>query len=255
MRPNETKRLLAAGRPALGLFVTSGSPLVAEIVGGLAFDWALVDLQHGENNLGNLSGMLQAVSATPATPFVRVPVNDFMLIGRALDLGAYGIVVPLINTAADAERAVYAAKYMPRGGRSWGPVRGALYGGPDYFQHADDETMLFAQIETAEAVNNAREILSVEGIDGCLVGQNDLSISLGIPPEGVAGVTVPAPVEEAIARVAAVCRETGKIAGIQLYGAEAANRRISEGYRLIGLGADVRLMRGAAVEMLGAVER
>ncbi len=255
MRPNETKRLLVAGRPALGLFMTSGSPLAAEIVGGLGFDWVLVDLQHGENNLGNLSGMLQAVSTTPATPFVRVPVNDFMLIGRALDLGAYGIVVPLVNNAADAERAVQAAKYMPRGGRSWGPVRGALYGGPDYFQHADNETMLIAMIETAEAVNNAREILSVDGIDGCLVGQNDLSISLGVPPEGVAGVTVPAAVEEAIARVVTVCKETGKIAGIQLYGAEAANRRISEGFRFVGLGADVRLLRGAAVEMLSAVKR
>lgn len=255
MRPNETKRLLMAGKPALGLFMTSGSALAAEIVGGLGFDWTLVDLQHGENNLGNLSPMLQAISATPSTPFVRVPVNDFMLIGRALDLGAYGIVVPLVNARVDAERAAHAAKYMPRGARSWGPVRGALYGGSDYFQHADDETMLVVMIETGEAVENAREILSVPGIDGCLIGQNDLSISFGVPPEGAAGVTVPEPVEEAIAAVVAACHETGKIAGIQLYGAEAANRRIRQGFRFVGLGADVRLMRGAAVTMLGAVER
>src|SRR4051812_44870212 len=113
MRPNMTKRKLLAGEPAIGIFASSASPLVAEALGRQGFDWVLVDLQHGENNLGNLSTMLQAVSATPATPFVRVPINDFMQIGRALDLGAYGIVVPLVNSPEEAEAAVRAAKYPP----------------------------------------------------------------------------------------------------------------------------------------------
>ncbi len=132
MRPNGTKQRLATGQPAFGLFVSSASGLTAELVGDLGFDWVLVDLQHGENNLGNLSPMLQAVSTTAATPFVRVASNDPTVIQRALDLGAYGIVVPLVNTPAEAEAAVRAAKYPPRGERSWGPIRGALYGGPDY---------------------------------------------------------------------------------------------------------------------------
>ncbi len=255
MRPNGTKRLLAAGRPALGLFVSSASPLAAEVVGGLGFDWALIDLQHGENNLGNLSGMLQAVSATPATPFVRVPVNDPTLIGRALDLGAYGIVVPLVNTPAEAEAAARAAKYPPRGARSWGPIRGALYGGADYFAAADEELSLFVMLETAEAIGNARDILVTPGIDGCYVGLNDLSISLGLAPEGGGGASLPAPLEEAVEGVLAACRETGKVAGIQLYDADAATRRIRQGFRFVGLGTELRVLRGALTGMLGAVER
>ncbi len=255
MRPNETKRLLAAGRPALGLFVSSASPLVAEIVGSLGFDWTLIDLQHGENNLGNLSGMLTAVSATPATPFVRVPVNDAMLIGRALDLGAYGIVVPLVNSGAEAEAAVHAAQYPPRGGRSWGPIRGALYGGADYFAGAGEEILLFAMLETAEGVANARDILATPGIDGCYVGLNDLSIALGLAPEGGDGGALPPPVEEALTAILAACRETGKIPGIQLYGAGAVNARLRQGFRFVGLGTELRVLRGAAAALLRAVER
>ncbi len=183
MRPNETRRRLASGEAALGLFVSSASGLAAEVTGGLGFDWVLIDLQHGENNLGNLSQMLQAVSCTAATPFVRVASHDPMVIGRALDLGAYGIVVPLVNSRAEAEAAVRAAKYPPRGERSWGPIRGSLYGGPDYFAHADAETMVVAMLETREAIDAARDILATPGLDGCLVGMNDLSLSYGGGPE------------------------------------------------------------------------
>lgn len=253
MRANETRRLLTANQPALGLFVSSASPLTAELVGGLGFDWVLIDLQHGENNLGNLSPMLQAVSATPATPLVRVPVNDPMLIGRALDLGAYGVVVPLVNNAAEAAAAVRAAHYAPRGARSWGPIRGALYGGPDYFQHAADELLLLVMIETAEAVANARDILAVPGVDGCYIGLNDLSLTLGLAPEGGTGETLPAAVEDAVATVLDACRQTGKVPGIQLYSAGAVTRRLRQGFRCVGLGADLRLLRGAALAALDAV--
>jgi 4-hydroxy-2-oxoheptanedioate aldolase len=253
MRPNETRRKLEAGQPAVGIFVSSASAIAAEIVGGLGFDWVLVDLQHGENNLGNLSTMLQAVSITGATPFVRVPINEPMQIGRALDLGAYGIIVPLVNSRAEAEALVRGAKYHPRGGRSWGPIRGSLYGGADYFEHADRETMLFAMIETVEAVENAREILSVDGIDGCLVGPNDLSITHGLGPEG--GEALAPEVEKSIEDVVAACESTGKIAGMQVYSAASANRRIEQGFRLIGLGTELRSMRAALLSQLGAVQR
>lgn len=255
MRPNATKRLVRAGRPAIGIFIASASPLVAEIAGSLGFDWVLIDLQHGENNLGNLSPMLTAVSATPATPFVRVPANDSMLIQRALDLGAYGVVVPMVNSVAEAEAAVQAVRYAPRGARSWGPIRGALYGGPDYFTGAADELMLLAMLETGQAVQNAREILSIDGIDGCYVGLNDLSISLGLAPEAVTAEELPAPVEEALATILAACEETGKVPGVQLYNAGGINRRIRQGFRFLGAGTDLRLLRGAATELLRAVQR
>ena len=255
MRPNRTKRLLADGQPALGLFVSSASPLAAEIVGGLDFDWTLIDLQHGENEPAGLGRMLQALSATETTPFVRVPVNDPTLIGRALDLGAYGIVVPLVSTPDDAAMAVRAATYPPDGARSWGPIRGALYGGPDYFTGSAAEKLLFVMLETAEGVARAREILAVPGVDGCYVGLNDLSIALGLLPEGASGAELPGPVEEALAAIIEACRATGKVPGIQLYGAEAVNRRLQQGFRFIGLGTELRIMRGAAAAMLGAIER
>ena len=110
---------------------------MAETLGHLGYDWVLVDLQHGENNLGNLAPMLTALSATPAVPWVRVVSNDAALIQRVLDLGAYGVVVPLVNTAGEAEAAVRAMRYPPKGERSWAPIRGALYGGADYFAQAE----------------------------------------------------------------------------------------------------------------------
>lgn len=255
MRPNETKRKLDAGEPAFGLFLSSGSPLAAEIAGGAGFDWLLVDLQHGENNLGNLNVMLTAVSTTAATPFVRVPANDPMLIGRAYDLGAYGVVVPMVNSVAEAKAAVRAARYAPHGERSWGPIRGSLYGGAEYFAAADDTLMLFGMLETAEAVRSARDILAVEGLHGCLVGLNDLSISLGISPEGAAGETLPEALEDALSGILDACRETGKIPGVQLYGAGAVNARVAQGFRFVGMGTEMRLMRGAADATLRGVAR
>jgi 4-hydroxy-2-oxoheptanedioate aldolase len=199
--------------------------------------------------------MLQAVSITAATPFVRVASNDPTIIQRALDLGAYGIVVPLVNTPAEAAAAVRAAKYPPRGERSWGPIRGSLYGGPDYFTHADDETMIIAMLETREAITGARDILATPGLDGCLIGMNDLSLSYGSGPEGSTGESLPAALEEALTTVLAACRDTGKIPGIQLYNAAAAQHRIAQGFRFIGLGTELRLLRAAATDLLAALGR
>ncbi len=255
VRPNGTRRKLDAGEPAVGLFVSTASPLAAEVVGGIGFDWVLIDLQHGENNLGNLAAMLTALSTTATTPFVRVPANDPMLIGRAFDLGAYGVVVPMVNSVADAEAAVRALQYAPRGDRSWGPIRGAIYGGDDYFAGADDTLLLFGMLETAEAVAHAHEIMAVPGLSGCLVGLNDLSITLGLPPEAVAGEVLPDAVEEALATILAACQAAGKVPGVQLYGADAVNRRVRQGFRFVGLGTELRIMRGAAAAMLRGVER
>jgi 4-hydroxy-2-oxoheptanedioate aldolase len=156
---------------------------MAEALGHAGYDYLIVDLQHGENNLGNVQGMLQAVSATPAIPMVRVPANMPVYLQRTLDLGAYGIVVPLVDTRADAEAVVASVRYAPTGGRSWGPVRGAIYGGADYFAQSPDELLVIVMLETAAGLRNARDILSVPGIDGCFIGPNDLSISQGFAPE------------------------------------------------------------------------
>jgi 4-hydroxy-2-oxoheptanedioate aldolase len=214
MRPNTARQRLEAGRPILGATVTCASPLVAETMGHLGYDWVLLDLQHGENNLGNLASLLTAVSATPTVPWVRVVSNDGPLIQRVLDLGAYGVVVPLVNNAREAEAAVRAMRYPPKGDRSWGPIRGTLYGGPDYHANAEHELQLVVMIETADGIANADEIFAVDGVDGCLIGTNDFSLSLGLPPRPVPDATPMDPrVEEAAQRVLEAARKRGKAPG------------------------------------------
>ena len=254
MRPNTAKQHLLAGQPAIGIFVSATSPLVAEAVGRTGLSWVCVDMQHGETNLGTLSPLLTAISATPAMPYARVAVNDFMEIGRALDLGAYGIIVPLVNTAAEAEAAVRAAKYPPRGNRSHGPIRGALYGGADYFAGADQETSLVVMIETREGVEQAEQILAVDGVDGCYIGPSDLSIAYGAGANPGTGEQLEPAVEEAIEQVLAAARTTGKFVGMHLFSAAAANRRLAQGIRMIGLGSELRFTIRGITDAIGGIE-
>jgi 4-hydroxy-2-oxoheptanedioate aldolase len=170
MRANAVRELWTQDTPAIGCLLTLHSPLMAEVMGHVGFDWLGVDLQHSETNLAQIQGMFQAVSSTPAMPFTRVAGNDIILIQRVLDLGAYGVIVPYVQTVEEAQTAVRAAKYPPLGERSWGPIRGALYGGGDYFEHANAETVVIVMLETRQAVARARDILSVPGIDGCFIG-------------------------------------------------------------------------------------
>ncbi len=255
MRPNETTRKLRAGQPALGIMVSTVSTLAAEVVANTGFDWVMVDMQHGEPDLADLTGLLQAISTTAATPFARVASNDFMAIGRALDLGAYGIVVPLVNTPAQAAAAVHAAKYPPLGGRSMGPVRASVYGGDNYFAESNDTVALFVMIETAEAVQNVRAIVATEGVEGCYIGPNDLSISYGAAPGGDQGPPLAPAVEEAITAVLVACQGAGKAAGIHVANAGAANRRLKQGFQFVSISNELGLMRAAVVAELAAVER
>jgi 4-hydroxy-2-oxoheptanedioate aldolase len=252
MRPNLTKRLLAAGKPAIGLFCTTASALGAEALGHAGYDFVTVDMQHSENDLGNLQGMLQAVSATPATPLVRVPANMAVYIQRSLDMGAYGVMVPLVNTREEAEAILQSVRYAPAGARSWGPVRGMLYGGPDYFAKSSEELLTIVMLETAESARNAREILATPGIDACFIGPNDLCITLGFP-SGL--LELPAPVEEAIGTILQAAQATGKAAGIQVFGAEAANARIAQGFRFVSVMSDIVMMRQTAAQTLKAIKR
>jgi 4-hydroxy-2-oxoheptanedioate aldolase len=247
MRPNDTKRLLGTGAPALGTFCLGGSPLIAETLGRAGYDFVIVDLQHGESNPGNLLGILQAVSCTPATPLVRVAANQPVDIQRALDLGAYGLVIPMVNSRADAEAVLRSVRYAPEGSRSWGPIRGWLYGGPDYFAHAHQELLIVAMLETAEAARNARDILSVPGIDACFIGPNDLSVALGFASELS---EYPRPVEEAILAIRDAAVAAGKIAGIYTPSAAAATARLAQGFRFVCIQNDFGMVLTAAAEAL-----
>ena len=182
MRENPLKQRLAAGETVVGMWLSLSEPLAAEALASLGWDWLLVDMEHGPIPLGTAAAMVTALRAGGAVPFVRPAWNESSQIQRVLDLGAYGIVVPVVNTVDDARAVVRDARFFPLGERSRGGVRANLAFETDagtYGARANDEVLVYVQIETETAVANADEIASVDGIDGLFVGPNDLAAAGG----------------------------------------------------------------------------
>jgi len=251
MRLNTAKRRMLAGKPALGVEVGLGSPLVAEILSIAGFDFVQVDHQHGAWDYDTAMMAFRGICYGTATPVARVEQNDYYAIGHLLDRGTMGIVVPMVNSASDAEAAAFAARYPPRGGRSIGPFGAGLHGArSEYRAQIDDELFLAVQIETQAAVDNAEEILGVEGIDGCWVGPTDLAASLGVDPGTKEH-------EAAILHVLDACRKTKKIPGIAAAGASAggAQKWLDRGFLYVVVGGDRHLLAAAALETLQKLGR
>ena len=176
---NILKEKLKKGQAVIGTFISLGHPDVTELLSRLGFDWLLIDGEHSPIGLETMQVMMQAMNGSNCTPIVRPQWNDMVIIKRILDIGAHGVLVPWVNTKEEAEYAVSACKYPPKGLRGWGPRRAGLFD-PDYLQTANDEILVIVQIETKEAVSNVDDILSVEGIDACFIGPYDLSLSFGL---------------------------------------------------------------------------
>jgi 4-hydroxy-2-oxoheptanedioate aldolase len=224
------------------------SSFAAETMAHQGWDSLTVDLQHGAVDYAQAVPMLQAISTTGVVPMARVPWNEEGILMKMLDAGAYGIICPMVNSGEECERFVSACRYPPRGRRSYGPIRGFLYGGPDYPQHADAEVALLAMVETMSALDRLDDILSVPGLDGIYVGPSDLSNALGVAPrfdqeEG--------PVREAIGLIVRKVREHGKVAGIHNGSAKYALAMIGIGYQLVTIASDARLMAAKAGEVVG----
>lgn len=183
MRPNKIKQLWREGKPVAMGWLLIGDSLMAETMAGLGFDALCVDMQHGTTELSSLLPLLQAISQTDTSPVVRVAWNDPVAIMKSLDLGAYSIIVPMVNTADDAARAVAACRYPPGGIRSWGPIRPAKYWGADYLARISDEVLVMAMIETKEGLDNLEAICATPGLDAVYIGPSDLSFALGLPPK------------------------------------------------------------------------
>lgn len=252
MRINSSKKIVREGGTAIGTMCNAASPLIGEWLGHSGYDFIVVDLQHGENNLDSVQVMLQALSSTPATPIVRVPANLPMYIQRVLDLGAYGVIVPQCDTAAEAKAAVASVRYAPKGSRSWGPVRGAIYGGPDYFARSAEELLTLVMIESAEGLDNVDAILAAEGVDGCFVGPADLNISMGGSPDSVKPARG---TEEGIAAILAAAHAADRIAGIHAFSLDDAQRRVAQGFRFVTVMADTRMIRAGATQVLAALRQ
>jgi 4-hydroxy-2-oxoheptanedioate aldolase len=217
---------------------------VVEILGDCAFDFLMIDRQHGLIGYERMVEMLQALTRFATLPLVRVASNDPAEIGRVLDAGARGIVVPMISSQQDAARAVAASMYPPRGSRSMGPIRaGMLYkGSPD---HVDEQILRFMLIESKAGAAAAREICAYPGVGGVMVGAVDLALDLGL-----AVGTESEELNDAIANIVAAATENGIPAMIGVSSLEEARRRISEGFRMLMLGTDHWLLRGSALDFL-----
>jgi len=210
VKTNTALAKMRAGKPVVGAAAGLGSPLSAELFSLQGYDFVMVDNQHGLWDDNSTMMAFHMICLGGATPMARVKGNDFVAIGRLLDRGALGIVVPLVNTREDAEAAAYAVRYPPRGGRSKGPF-GCGFMGADYMTKANDEVFLGVQIESITAVENAEAILSVDGIDGCWVGPSDLAATMGLSLESGAER---AEHLAAIMSVLEACKKTGKVPGI-----------------------------------------
>lgn len=241
MRGNAVKARWRAGETALGAWLSLPSALSAEIMAREAFDYVCIDMQHGGIDYQAALAMIQAIDAAGNTPFARVPWNEPGAIMKLLDAGAMGIVVPMVNSVAEAEAAVAACRYHPAGVRSFGPLRAGMVHGPDYFARANDEVACIPMIETERALDSLDDILSVPGIDAVYVGPADLSITLGLPP----GMDNGGRFEEARQAIAAACARHGVVAGIHANAALAA-KHTAAGYRMVTISSDQGGMRAAA---------
>ena len=178
MRPNKIREIWQAGGAVVNGWLAIPNSFSAETMAHQGWDSLTIDLQHGVVDYQTMVTMLQAISTTDTVPVVRVPWLEPGILMKALDAGAYGVICPMVNTRADAEKLVAYTHYAPRGTRSFGPVRALLYGGADYPQHANDTIVTFAMIETAEGMANLDAIAATPGLDGIYVGPADLTLSL-----------------------------------------------------------------------------
>ncbi len=249
MRPNPVLRAWRDGKQTIGAWLSIDSSLTAEVMAHQGYDWLCIDMQHGAIDYMDCFHMLQAISTTDTVPFVRVPSNNFADIGRALDAGAYGVVVPLVNNRADAERAVSAMRYPPVGDRSSGPVRAAIYSGADYQRGANDEIACIVMIETAEALQNLDEIMSTPGVDCAYIGPSDLAYALGIEPTGD---NRDERHSAAVMAILEAAKRNGIAPGVHTASVEFTTRWLEAGFQMVMLGADRAFMARQSVTDLAA---
>jgi 4-hydroxy-2-oxoheptanedioate aldolase len=237
---------LARGDKTIGGWCTLPSPFSADVMTLVGFDWICADWQHGLADFETIALTVRTIGQSGVAPLVRVPYNEPWLIGKALDAGACGVIVPLVNTPDEARRAARACRYPPDGGRSFGQISAPL----DFRAPADcnREVLCFVMIETSDGLANVDEICAIEGIDGVYVGPADLGLSL----EGVPGdyETGDSPLPE---RILEACHRHGRWAGIHSSGGEAAKRYLERGFSFCAIASDLQfLATGAAAAMVAA---
>jgi len=250
MRENRLRTLWQQDRAAVNGWLAVPSSFSAEVMANQGWDTLTVDMQHGVIDYAAMVGMLQAISTTATVPVVRVPWLEPGILMKALDAGAYAVICPMVNSRDDAAKLVAWTTYAPKGTRSFGPVRAAIYGGADYATEADRTIVRFAMIETAQALDNLDAIVSVEGLDAVYIGPSDLSLALGCKP---VFDDVDPKVAQAIDHILARARAHGLQAGVHNGRADVALARVAKGFRFVTVGSDARLLAAGSQELLAAM--
>jgi len=248
MRINKIKKMMQEGKPVVNGWLQIPSTVSAEAMAQQDWDSLTIDMQHGLVDYTNALPMLQTISATNITPLARVNWNEPGQIMKILDAGAYGIICPMISNKQEAEKFVQACMYPPNGYRSYGPVRGLIYGGQDYAKHADNELLKIAMIETKESLEKLDEIMSVKGVDGIYIGPADLSLSVGEEP----GFDKPENTKaySQILRILEHAKKNNIFAGIHNGTPEYAMKMIDKGFNFVTISSDQRTMGiGAKAEI------
>jgi len=253
MRSNPVKQALKAGKPSVGTWLSLGSITVARFMARTGFEWLTVDIEHSLVDWETATHMFGAIADAGCIALARVPANRHDHIKRVLDNGAHGIVVPMVNSRAEAEAAVAACLYPPVGNRSVGGNVHALNfdtNGPDYFAHANEELLIVLQCEHIQSVENAEAIFAVPGIDAIFVGPNDLAASMrsrdGKPPSTDA-------TNKALDHVLATCKRHKVAAGIHCFSAEEVNLRAEQGWQFLAIGSELRMLLTGAGDIVKKV--
>ncbi|MEM0939780.1 MAG: aldolase/citrate lyase family protein [Bacteroidota bacterium] len=246
MRKNNVKKILGEGGSITNGWLHIPNTWSAEVMASAGWDAVTVDMQHGLMDMETAIQMLQAISTTDTMPLARAGWNKPGEIMRLLDGGAYGIICPMINTREECEAFVGACKYPPQGYRSVGPTRAKVYGGSDYVDHANDELLTLAMIETVQALENIEAILSVEGLDGIFAGSGDLRLSL-IAQFG--HNEIQKYFESSLEKVMSACERANKTPGIWSPNIDAAEDAIKKGFRFLSISSDSMILSAQSKQL------
>lgn len=250
MRANNLRTIWQAGGAAVNGWLAIPNSFATEVMAHQGWDTLTIDLQHGVVDYQAMVTMLQAISTTPTVPVVRVPWLEPGILMKALDAGAYAVICPMVSTREEAQKLVAWTTYAPRGARSFGPVRALYYGGSDYPTQADKTVVRFAMIETAAALDNLDDILSVEGLDAVYIGPSDLSLALGCKPSMD---DLEPKAQQAVEHILARAKHHGVVAGIHNAGPASALRRIAMGFQFVTVSSDAKLIAEGSQQVMAAM--
>jgi len=249
MKSNPVRSKLKRGEPSVGTWLTLPDPTAAQLMAVTGFEWLTVELEHTPVTFETAAQSFAIIAASGCVPLARIPLNTVENIKRVLDTGAWGVVVPMVNSRAEAEAVVRAARYRPVGERSIGGNLHAASFATDaatYYAKANDEILVIVMAEHVDAVANIEAILSVPGIDAVFVGPNDLHASMGLPPSFDSDHPR---FNEALQKINAAARARGIASGIHVADAAQARRRMKEGWQFIAVASEAGLMLAKAAEV------